>query len=230
MTTHWFRYILDIFYPNRCPCCMKVIRWDRLLCEECLNDIKDATDEICTGCGKKKCICNQSKSYDKCFCYTYYEGKARDGIINLKLNNGINFAQYCAEKLCPIIEKQNFIDNVDFVTYVPTTRRKKLARGYNQAEIFAKYISDRLGKKLEKDVLIKTDKKLSQHTLSAVQRRKQVRGAFRCSDKSIDGSTAILCDDIITTGSTLNECALQLKNSGVKQVICITMATSVLKL
>lgn len=230
MMTRLFRYILDIFYPNRCPCCMKVIKWDDLLCDGCIKKLEDISAELCPYCGKKQCICKNGLHYDRCISLCYYDGIVKDGIINLKLNNATNFAQYFAEKLCSHINEENLVDTIDFVTSVPMTDLKKARRGYNQAELFAKLTADILNKEYKGNVLIKTDKHLSQHTLSAHQRRESVKGAFAANDINIKNSTVLLCDDIITTGSTLDECAILLKKMGVKTVICVTMATTLLKL
>ena len=56
-------------------------------------------------------------------------------------------------------------------------------------------------------------------------RQKNIKNCFSCNGlKKIKNKTIILVDDIVTTGSTLNECAKVLKNSGARRVIGLTFA------
>ena len=59
-----------------------------------------------------------------------------------------------------------------------------------------------------------------QHILDASQRRRNVKGVYEAT-KNLDGKTVLLVDDIKTTGSTLNECAKQLRLKGAKEVYCL---------
>ncbi|MBQ8434919.1 MAG: ComF family protein, partial [Oscillospiraceae bacterium] len=83
-------------------------------------------------------------------------------------------------------------------------------RGYNQAQVIAKEISAKTGIKLLCNVLFKNPSAV-QHTLSYEERLKNVE-AFYSSDDDLRGKRIIICDDVLTTGSTINKCAQLLIN------------------
>ena len=75
------------------------------------------------------------------------------------------------------------------------------------------------------DLLIKIKDTPTQVNLKHEERLTNLKGAFEANKKyNIKGKTILLCDDVITTGSTLSECAKVLKKSGAKRVICVTAA------
>lgn len=220
------KFLCDIIFPNRCPCCFKVIKWDRLMCDECIKNLPHIEYEICIGCGKVNCICTPNKQYEKCVSITYYEGIIRKGIINFKLKNAVNFAEYFAIKIAQKLKENNLVDNIDIVTCVPMSQAKRIKRGYNQAEVLGKYVAKLINKPFNASILIKTDKNLAQHNLSYNQRKKYVKNAFATNDININDMNILICDDIITTGATLNECSRLLRDKGVKSVFASTIATT----
>jgi predicted amidophosphoribosyltransferase len=61
-------------------------------------------------------------------------------------------------------------------------------------------------------------------TTSAAERRENVKDAFQCQDEKLKGKNILLIDDVCTTGSTLNACAITLKAIGANSVWGLTLA------
>ena len=81
-----------------------------------------------------------------------------------------------------------------------------------------------------KPVLIKIKDTEAQHTLPRDKRKTNVAGVFGVnSEYSIKGKNILLIDDILTTGSTLNECIDVLYKNGAERVLCATYATAIAK-
>ena len=122
---------------------------------------------------------------------------------------------------------ESFCDiNFDFVTFVPLSKRRYRKRGYNQAELLALKIADRLSIPCLKS-LNKIRETETQRGASAKERRVNLFGAFDLVDGfDIDGKTVLLVDDVKTTGSTLNECSEILKAYGAKAVYCSVFAVT----
>ena len=107
---------------------------------------------------------------------------------------------------------------------VPLHSRRQRQRGFNQAEILARYVSRRLnipgGIALKRKLNTK-----SQVELSGRERRKNLAGAFVCGDQElVKGKTVILVDDVSTTGATLEECAKVLRAAGARQIWGLVVA------
>lgn len=211
-------FLLDLFFPNRCPFCDKFIPWNKLACDRCIDALESTGEEYCTVCGKSPCQCGKKKNvYDRCFSACYYEGTARKGIISLKSNMGVNAATLFADMIYKKILTSGI--RYDLIVPVPMSKKKQLSRGYNQAEIFAKALGERLNVPVKSNVLIKVDSEIEQHTLNSEERAENVKHQFSTDSKiSLENKNVILCDDVMTTGSTINYCAGLLKKMGAKSV------------
>lgn len=119
------------------------------------------------------------------------------------------------------VSQKGTFGTVDTITYVPMTRADRRRRGFNQARLLAEGIGRRLGVPVD-SVLAKARETPPQAGLPAVDRRANLRGAFRLV-RSGQGRI-LLVDDIYTTGSTVAECAHALKAGGYKEVFTLTVA------
>ena len=100
-------------------------------------------------------------------------------------------------------------------------------RGYNQAEIIAERISSVCSLPIITDSLYK-NKSAAQHTLGLSDRIENT-SAYGRGSRRLDNMKIILCDDVITTGSTLNRCAELLKELGASVIFAAAGTTTKLK-
>lgn len=100
---------------------------------------------------------------------------------------------------------------------VPLHARRLRERGFNQSELLASEIAQRLCIPLLTDVLFRTRETAVQSGMNAAARRRNVRGAFALCDDPLPTHVAIV-DDVITTGSTTGEIARLLHAAGVTKV------------
>ncbi len=110
---------------------------------------------------------------------------------------------------------------------VPLHRSRRRSRGFNQAELIARAALKRLPHELElaSAVLIRQRDTVSQVGLSREERIENMRGAFRVGDAArVKGRQVIVVDDVMTTGTTLSECARVLKRAGAEKVWAATVA------
>ena len=103
--------------------------------------------------------------------------------------------------------------------------RKKRRRYCNPAEVLAKEIAAVTRIPMRTDLLHCAETAVAQHTLSAAQRRKHV-SQFSAAGKDLKGYRILLCDDVLTTGSTMNRCAELLKAQGAVSVAAAAAATT----
>lgn len=127
--------------------------------------------------------------------------------------------------LANLIWYSTFLPDADVVTFIPLHPQKQKIRGFNQTEILAKSLAVKL-KAPCKNCLIKNTLHLAQaKTTSKEQRLSNVKGTFSIDEsfvawlKKLNRKISVLIvDDVITTGSTLNEAAKILKENGVDRV------------
>lgn len=101
---------------------------------------------------------------------------------------------------------------------VPLHDRRLRERGYNQALELVRPLARTLGLPLLRDALVRTRDTRAQTGLDAVQRRRNLRGAFVVRDGTVLPPHVAVFDDVMTTGSTLRECARVLQRAGVTRV------------
>ena len=118
---------------------------------------------------------------------------------------------------------QEFL-TIDVITPVPLHRAKLRQRGYNQAEQIGYGFAEARNIEFVPQGLKREQHTLSQTTLSASARRRNVSGAFSVTATAFTGATVLVCDDVFTTGATLNACALALLDAGALSVIAATIA------
>jgi predicted amidophosphoribosyltransferase len=113
----------------------------------------------------------------------------------------------------------------DLITWVPLSGERLKSRGYDQAMLLAMATALELD-----DVAVET---LVKHTDVPAQSgvgdidkcRANISGVYAVADPDIvDGKRILLIDDILTTGSTLSECAETLRKAGAKDVVCAALA------
>ena len=216
---HMKQQFINGFYPNRCPYC------DGLM--------KDPKDYACPGC---KALL-PSFSMERfaiggyfCAAALRYDGSYAEAVKRFKFKKR---AQY-APKLAFVITSSVLriftpeqISTIDAVTCVPMHIRDLRSRGYNQAELLARRCAELMSLPY-RDAIIKIKYNRKQHDLSGAQRIENVRGVYRCADKSlVRGKNVLIIDDIITTGATLGACAKALKSAGAKNIYCAVLCTTV---
>lgn len=220
-------FLLDLLYPNRCPCCGVSIPWDAYLCENCQMLLEIPKNSICPGCGKavEDCLCDTEPSFDRGLAATWYAGAGRSGVLSLKRAESLHFARFCGQELSRQIIEDFELQSYDCVVPVPMEKRKKWRRRINPAEILAKEIAAKTQIPLRTDLLRCGKTAAAQHTLSAAERRKNVH-QFSATGADLTGYRILLCDDVLTTGSTMNRCAALLKTCGAVSVAAVVATTT----
>jgi competence protein ComFC len=224
--------VLDLIFPPECPGCKTIgSRW----CSDCRASVRNLPDPVCHVCGepgKSQSICqdciDNPPAFDSLRSATLFEGKIREALHRLKYNRDIGLGEVLAPYLVDIYQNQNW--DVDIVTAVPLSHKRLRMRGYNQAEILAKPFAGLIGKSYSNHIVQRVVDTRSQIDLSAVERRINVSGAFYANAMYIKQKSVIIIDDVSTTGSTISECALALKQAGAKKVYALTLARAPLKL
>ena len=207
--------------------CGRVIDMDSVYCGECQAKMPYITGERCDFCGESKadCSCKKHKhSYSRIVAPFYYEGGARNAL--LKLKRYPVYAEGLAEECVKVIEECYSDIEFDLITSVPLNKRRKRLNGFNQSEVLAKKIAEKMAVEYS-PVLLTLFETKSQHKLKSAFRTGNVRGIYdKIKGESVEGKTVLLVDDIKTSGATLNECALILRLYDAEEVFAVAGAVA----
>jgi ComF family protein len=187
------------------------------LCESCDADLPRLVDPSCPRCALEspsgalcgRCLA-QPPHYDATLAALAYAFPADALVHALKFRGELALAPLLGKLLLEKISSRS----VDCVIPVPLSGRRLRERGYNQAVEIARHLG---AAKLEIDACARERDAPPQAGLDREARRRNVRGAFRCT-RSFAGERVALVDDVMTTGATLDALAMALKNAGAASV------------
>lgn len=229
------RGLLELVFPPACQVCRNGGTFP--LCATCRCAFRLVRPPVCQKCGKPlqgqpdllfTCIpCRHRRLYFAAArAAGIYDGTLRDAIHALKFRSGRALAAPLGSLMAACAAGAR-LPAAQLVIPVPLHRRRLRERGYNQSELLAAEVSDRLGLPVRSDVLLRRQTTEAQSALTLEERRANVRGAFIAA-RALDGQTVLLVDDVLSTGFTASECARVLRQAGAGQVIVLTAAIAVL--
>ena len=236
--------IFSVLFPSDCKLCSSpLLNISRLpVCPECLDAIRPLRAPQCVICGDRlhsaqllrgdgQCAnCRESApDFERAVSFGEYQDELR-GLIHLLKYERVTPARgplgrmlaEAISDLLPGCGQEKFL-----LVPVPLHRNRRRARGFNQAELLARAALKRLPRELEfaTGVLIRKRETISQVGLSREERIENMRGAFRVIDADrVRGRSVIVVDDVMTTGTTVSECARVLKKAGAEKVWAATVA------
>ncbi len=214
-------------FPQRCAYCGRVISVNTFACDECAEALPRIEGEICALCGREKteCSCNSERYFESLVAPFYYEGVVRKGVHQFKFRNRRYHSEAYGAEMAKTVNERLSGKSFDFVLPVPMTKKSQRNRGYNQVELLADALSDKLGIGCRKDLLYKIYETDKQHTISYLMRKGNLTGVFDVADpEQVKGKSVLVCDDISTSGETFNECAKMLWLCGVREISCVCLA------
>jgi len=158
------------------------------------------------------------RGFDAAYSFGAYEGVLRELIHLYKYGRVRTLARPLSGLLAQALPRD---EAFDAAVPVPLYWRRRLQRGFNQAELLARGLSRRTGIPVVK-ALGRVRATPTQAGLSNSARRQNVTRAFRA--RSVQGKRILLIDDVMTTGATAGACALALKQAGARRVALLTVA------
>jgi ComF family protein len=237
----FFHAVLDFLFPPLCHICHKFIpaAGPLHICSACHESLKAIDSPLCVVCGIPFIGAGEDHTCGGCITSQHhveaaraavvYEGASRDLIHAFKYRNKTHLRRPLA--LLTIERLSGFVAlrAPDLLIPVPLHRRRLRSRGFNQAVLLGELYSTHWRIPLDRHNLRRTRWTEPQVNLSAGDRRANVRGAFSIRNPDlVRGRRVLLVDDVLTTGSTVEECALVLKSAGAVEVIVVTVARAIL--
>jgi ComF family protein len=235
------RSVFSIFFPSDCRLCgIPLVIISRLpVCQECLDSIQPTRVPQCVQCGERLLPaqllmgdghCQGCRDFepefDRAVSFGEYAGALRGLIHLLKYDRVLPAAPVLGRMLAEVILHLGGEDSSPLIVPVPLHASKRGERGFNQAELMVRAAVKRLPQPMDVAIgLLKRERPThSQVGLTREERVANMRGAFRVTDpQRVKGATVIVVDDVMTTGTTVSECARVLKKAGAKRVWAATV-------
>lgn len=236
----WAR-MLDVLYPAHCAVCGGALTHGKALCRDCGDDLPRLSDPFCQTCGEAfpgkiegpfdcpNCS-GVSFSFEFARPAMVREDRTLDLIHRLKYGREIHLAAELAglareafhdPRLQPALAESWPL------VPVPLHRKRLRHRHFNQAAEIARGLSFHTGLPVL-EALRRIRPTDTQTLLGRKQRMENLRGAFEVSRRGLGWLEsgprgAVLVDDVLTTGSTVHECAKVLRKAGFLRIQVVTV-------
>ncbi|MBM3217338.1 MAG: ComF family protein [Candidatus Rokubacteria bacterium] len=210
---------LDLLFPAVCPLCAARLAAGRRdpICGTCWSSFSRITPPLaCAACH------DAEPGWEYACASAAFGGAVREAIHGLKFGGRRSLARPLGDL---IVEQCGgaLAGGPDALVPVPLARGRERARGFNQAVLLAERVGERTGLRVRPRWLVRRRATVPQTDLTAAERRANVAGAFAASS-AVAGRYVVLIDDVITTGTTVAECARALRAAGAARVGVLAVA------
>lgn len=222
--------IINVLYPVKCPFCGKITQDG--ICEDCRRAYPFIGEPICKKCGKplgdsEKEYCYDCTRKQHVFCegraLWIHKGKVSEAVYAVKYKNKRIYGEIFGAEMGKQFSSYLHRHRISLLIPIPLHKKRRRYRGFNQAEILARKISEYSGIPVDTDSLVRVKGTVAQKELDDKQRRRNIKNAFAVTRNIYAGNVALI-DDIYTTGSTLDEAADTLLASGVGKVYFLVIS------
>src|SRR5881227_674225 len=227
---------VSLLYPPVCTLCGGKTRAGEYLCEKCEAKAMRIVAPFCQQCSEPfegaiataftcaNCA-HRTIYFDAAVAAYRGRGIVREVIHQFKYSRQIHLRHLVARWLGAALEDERLRDcNFDLIVPVPLHPTRERERGFNQASLLSELLSAQTSIRSQR-VLERVRYTTTQTALDRSERMENLHNAFRLrKNADVRGLRVLLIDDVLTTGSTLNECARVLKRAGALSVYGATAA------
>lgn len=226
----------SLLYPPHCEGCASETSTGEYLCGACQKKAKRIEPPFCATCsqpfegaidGTFSCAnCLQRPFHFECAVSAYRSrGIVRDLIHRFKYHSDYRLRHPLADWLGESLHDARIVSHpFDFFVPVPLHATRRREREFNQAEVLARLLEKKTGRPAF-DCLRRIRNTPTQTRFDRNERMENLRNAFELrKNASVQGKHLLLIDDVLTTGSTVDECSRVLRRAGAASVRVITVA------
>src|SRR6201984_1114727 len=231
-----FEAAASLLYPPVCTLCGAKTRAGEYLCQQCETKAMRIVAPFCQQCSEPfegaiataftcaNCA-HRTIYFDAAVAAYRGRGIVRDVIHEFKYNRQIYLRHLVARWLSAALDDERLREReFDIIVPVPLHPARQRERGFNQAILLAELLSAETAIPV-KPLLERTRYTTTQTALDRSERMENLHNAFRLrKNADVRGLRVLLVDDVLTTGSTVSECARVLKRAGATSVHAATAA------
>jgi len=193
----------------------------RPICQKC-GKYLESNEKLCVECSHKTPLFAIARAVGP------YDEPYRIAIKVLKFMGRRYLAVKMGQMMACVVKNEPLYWPIDLMVPVPASYASLKQRGFNQTEELGRYMSKKLGVKMDASILARVKETPAQRELTKEEREKNLLCAFKVQNSAkIKNKNILLIDDVYTTGSTSKECTRTLLDGGAARVCVITWATGV---
>lgn len=219
--------LINIFFPQVCFGCNNFLSDnEKYVCTSCRHELPVTNYHFDNRKEVKKVLYGRVKLVHATALLRFEKkGIVQQLLHKLKYKGYEDIGLFLGEWLATELKETGEYDDIDIVISVPLHKRKLKKRGYNQVEKFAKAIANSLEVPYNNQVLQKLSSTTTQVFKKRISRWNDKDEVFKLVDSGlIENKHILLCDDIITTGATIEACANELLKATNVKISVVTMA------
>lgn len=228
-----YEAVLDLVYPPKCLICDEM--QPQYICNDCLKEIVYIKTPICARCGApiedKWCQdCHQTEfAFDSAKAVGEYDGVLRQAIHLLKYSGHKVLTPILGELMVDYLHSERrFLNRIGCIVPMPIHISRLKQRGFNQSELLAKEIGNKLALPVNTSAVIRSKATKSQVGMQHIMRQENVEDAFEVvRPDAVYGRVVLLVDDVLTTGSTADSAARAIREAGAAEVHVLTLARAI---
>lgn len=221
--------LLSLFYPKICIGCKKILQENEdNLCLNCLLHLPETNYHLLRENPLEKIFWGRVP-VEKVFCFLFYrKGNYVQSLLHeLKYKGNKELGSYLSSIYGNKLKESHSLDGIDLILPIPLHPKKLKLRGYNQSEWIAKGLSEVTGIPYSTQYLIRKVFTETQTRKSRFNRWENVKEVFEIQNADdLVGKHILICDDVLTTGATMEAAIQKLLAIGNTKVSVLTLATA----
>lgn len=219
--------LIGLLYPSVCAACgTSLFKWEKLVCTRCRSMLPKTGYELNEDNPLAQIFYGRVrlKAVTACFFFSK-EGKVQHLIHELKYKGNSDAGFFLGKELGKTIQEAPLFQGLDYLIPVPLHPKRERERGYNQSMVIAQGIAEITGVEIGKNFLVRSVNTATQTHKTKEERWNNVKDIFEVKHvNQLEGKYVLLVDDVLTTGATLEACALKLSSISGITISCATAA------
>jgi ComF family protein len=221
------RDFVNLFFPPVCTACSNILlTQESHICTGCLYNMPRTNFHLDADNPMAQLFWGRVKVENAAAMYYFEKGsKCRKILHQIKYRGRKELARYIGTIYATELVRSGRFCDIDVILPVPLHPSRLKKRGFNQSEWFAQGLAEIMDKPLPGELLVRVLGAETQTGKTRIERWENVRDNFRLSHpEMIENKHALLVDDVVTTGATLEACALVLLAHPGVRVSILTLA------
>jgi len=204
---------VSLLFPQLCPACnASLVAGEHIICLDCRYNLPFTNFHTQPDNIVAQQFYGKIKVEAAYALYFFNKGGKVQNLMHHFKYSGMKQIGNLAGNIAGNQLKENPVFNtIDYIIPVPLHKKRLKERGYNQSACFADGLADKLAATVELDNLIRKVATVTQTHKSRFARFENMQEVFAVAKpERLEGKHVLLVDDIVTTGSTLEACGIEL--------------------